>query len=252
MSDSVVREDKANSVFWLATQAGKMAVVLHEEILLCQFFCDQAFSVKVTKHMACFCVFIDVDYSCQSIKHNLERISPIPNHLDFLLQVSNMYTCIGGGAGGTGGSVTQSSHTFLWWKRCGCIWQYLRHWWLQRAHFLPLDYLRTTLKHHKAGLPKQLPTDALSQIDYWHTIHCEGCKEVCLRQQTMQRAFWKICVGVCTWLSGRKASHVWKHSTASDMCRSKLLLPWTTRVKYSLGGTYVHKEVAWHYLQSNK
>ena len=46
--------------------------------------------------------------------------------------------------------------------------------------------------------------------------------------------------------------HVSKHSAASDMCRSKLLLPWTTRVKCSLGGTYVHREVAWHYLQSNK
>ena len=29
--------------------------------------------------------------------------------------------------------------------------------------------------------------------------------KVCLRQQTMQRAFWKIYVGVCTWLSGRTA-----------------------------------------------
>ena len=107
-------------------------------------------------------------------------------------------------------------------------------------------------KHHEAGLPEQLPTDLLSQIDYWHTIHCEDCKEVCLRQRTTQRAFWNICVGVCTWLSGRKASQVSKHSAASDMCCSKLLLPWTTRVKYSLGGTYVHTEVAWHYLQSNK
>ena len=60
-------------------------------------------------------------------------------------------------------------------------------------------------KHHEAGLPEQLPTDALPQIDNWHTIHCEGCKEVCLRQRTMQRAFWKIYVGVCTWLSGRTA-----------------------------------------------
>ena len=27
-------------------------------------------------------------------------------------------------------------------------------------------------KHHEAGLPEQLPTDALPQIDNWHTIHC--------------------------------------------------------------------------------
>ena len=49
---------------------------------------------------------------------------------------------------------------------------------------------------------------------------------------------------ICKWLSGREVAHVSKHSTASDMSRSKLLLPWTTRLKYSLGGTYVHKEVA--------
>ena len=85
MADSMARKDKANSVFWVATQAGKMAMVLQEKTLLCQIFSDQAFSVKMTRHTACFCVFIDVDYSCQSIKHNLERISPIPNHLDLLL-----------------------------------------------------------------------------------------------------------------------------------------------------------------------
>ena len=118
--------------------------------------------------------------------------------------------------------------------------------------FCPQTTQELPKKYHESGLPEWLPTDALSQIDYWHTVHCEGCKEVCLSQWTTQRAFWKICVGVCTWLSGRKASHIWKHSTTSDMCQSKLLLPWTTRLKYSLGGTYVHKEVAWHYLQSNK
>ena len=32
-------------------------------------------------------------------------------------------------------------------------------------------------------------TDALSQIDYGHTRHCEDCKEVCLCQRTTQRAF---------------------------------------------------------------
>ena len=123
-----------------------------------------------------------------------------------------------------------------------------------REHiFCPQTTQELPKKHHDAGLLEQLPTDALPQIDYWHTVHCEGCKEVCLRQRTTQRAFWKICVGVRTWLSGRKAPpHVSKHSATSDMCRSKLLLPWTTRVKCSLGGTYVHREVAWHYLQSNK
>ena len=28
-------------------------------------------------------------------------------------------------------------------------------------------------KHHEAGLPEQLPTDALSQIDYGQTRYCE-------------------------------------------------------------------------------
>ena len=76
---------------WL-TQAGKMAMVLHEKILLCQFFSDQAFSVKITTHMACFCVFIDVVYSCQSIKHNLERISPI-RYLTILTSCFKSVTC---------------------------------------------------------------------------------------------------------------------------------------------------------------
>ena len=35
-------------------------------------------------------------------------------------------------------------------------------------------------KHQEAGPPEQLPTDALSQIDYGHSRHCEGCKEVYL------------------------------------------------------------------------
>ena len=37
-------------------------------------------------------------------------------------------------------------------------------------------------KPHEAGLPEQMPTDALSQIDYGHTRHCEDCKDVCLCQ----------------------------------------------------------------------
>ena len=43
-------------------------------------------------------------------------------------------------------------------------------------------------KHHEAGPPEQLPTDALSQIDYGHTRRCKDCKEVCLCQRTTQRA----------------------------------------------------------------
>ena len=49
-------------------------------------------------------------------------------------------------------------------------------------------------KHHDARMPEQLTTNALSQINYRHTRHYEDCKEVCLCQQTMQTAFWKICV----------------------------------------------------------
>jgi len=60
---------------WLPKQA-RWPWSSMKKILLCQFFSDKAFSVKMTRHMACFCVFTDVDYSCQSIKHNLERISP--------------------------------------------------------------------------------------------------------------------------------------------------------------------------------
>ena len=33
-------------------------------------------------------------------------------------------------------------------------------------------------KHHEAGPPEQLPTGALSQIDYGQARHCEDCKEV--------------------------------------------------------------------------
>ena len=40
-------------------------------------------------------------------------------------------------------------------------------------------------KHNEAVPPEQQPTDALSQINYGHTRHCEDC----LCQQTMQRAF---------------------------------------------------------------
>ena len=86
----------------------------------------------------------------------------------------------------------------------GCIWQYLWHQLLQSAHFLSSDdsrnYQRSTMKQSRQNrLNPQLPTDALSQIDYGHTKHCEDCS--C--QQTTQRAFWKIFVRVCVWLSRR-------------------------------------------------
>ena len=51
----------------------------------------------------------------------------------------------------------------------------------------------------QAGLPEQLSSEALSQIDYRHTRHCGDC----WCQQTTLRAFWKILVEVCVWLSGR-------------------------------------------------
>ena len=70
MADSVAREDKANSVFWLATQAGKMAMVQHEKSYLCNIiksFSDQGFLVKMARH-ACIWpafVFTDIDYPSQ-------------------------------------------------------------------------------------------------------------------------------------------------------------------------------------------
>ena len=48
-------------------------------------------------------------------------------------------------------------------------------------------------KHHEAGPPEKLHTDALSQIDLrTDARHCEDCKEVRLCRRTTQRAFWKI------------------------------------------------------------
>ena len=45
-----------------------------------------------------------------------------------------------------------------------------------RAHnFCPQMTQELPKKHKEAGLSEQLPTDALSQIDYGHTRHCEGC-----------------------------------------------------------------------------
>ena len=44
--------------------------------------------------------------------------------------------------------------------------------------FYPQTTQELPKKHHEAGLPEQLPTDALSQIDFGHTRHCEDCKGV--------------------------------------------------------------------------
>ena len=53
-----------------------------------------------------------------------------------------------------------------------------------RAHiFCPQTTQELLKKHHEAGPPEQLPTDALSQIDNGHTRHCKDCKEVCLCQK---------------------------------------------------------------------
>ena len=50
-----------------------------------------------------------------------------------------------------------------------------------RAHiFCPQMTQELPKKHYEAGLPEQLPTGALSQIDYGHNRHCEDCKEICL------------------------------------------------------------------------
>ena len=62
----------------------------------------------------------------------------------------------------------------------------------ERVIFCPQKTEKLPKKHNEAGRPEQLLLDALSQIDYKHTIHCEDC----LCQQTMQRAFWKNWVGV--------------------------------------------------------
>ena len=67
--------------------------------------------------------------------------------------------------------------------------------------FCPQTTQELPKKHNEARLPEQPPTDALSQIDYRHTRHCEDC----LCQWTMQRALWKIWVGVSLWLSWRWA-----------------------------------------------
>ena len=60
------------------------------------------------------------------------------------------------------------------------------------------NYLRSTMKQ-----------DCLNNCLLMHchklTTGTLYTAKVCLRQRIMQRAFWKIYVGVCTWLSGRTA-----------------------------------------------
>ena len=75
----------------------------------------------------------------------------------------------------------------------GCIWQIqMTYMTSELVIFCPEKTEELPKKHNEAGPPEQLLPDALSQIDYKHTIHCEDC----LCQQTMQRAFWKNWVGV--------------------------------------------------------
>ena len=48
-----------------------------------------------------------------------------------------------------------------------------------RAHiFCPQTTQEFARKHHEARLPGQLPSYALSQVDYGHTRHLKDCKEV--------------------------------------------------------------------------
>ena len=95
------------------------------------------------------------------------------------------------------------------------------------ARFCPQTTHELHKKHHEAGRPEQLTTDALSQIDYGNTRHWEDCKEFCWCQEgTTQRAFWKLCVGACAWLSGRWASRTFQKAPpplVSIKCRIYLI-----------------------------
>ena len=72
--------------------------------------------------------------------------------------------------------------------------------------FCPQNTQELPKKHHGAGPPEQLHTDALSQIDLrTDARHCEDCKEVRLCRRTTQTAFWKIWVGICAWLGEKCA-----------------------------------------------
>ena len=79
-----------------------------------------------------------------------------------------------------------------------------------KAHihiFCPQTTCELSKKHHESGPPKNCLLMHCDKSKYGHTRHCEDCKEVCLCQRTTRRAFWRIWVGVCAWLSGRCASH---------------------------------------------
>ena len=49
-------------------------------------------------------------------------------------------------------------------RHYGCVWHYLWHWQLQSTHFVPSLNDLLCKKYHKWGPPKQMPSDALSQI----------------------------------------------------------------------------------------
>ena len=71
------------------------------------------------------------------------------------------------------------------------------------------NYLRSTMKQDHLNNCllmsfHKLITDALDTV-----------KIACANEQRTQRAFWKICVGVSVWLSGRWAPQVSKRSAAS-------------------------------------
>ena len=76
---------------WLPKQARWLWSCM-KKIYFANSLVIKLFSFKMTRHMACFCVFTDVDYSCQSIKHNLERISPI-RYLTILTSCFKSVTC---------------------------------------------------------------------------------------------------------------------------------------------------------------
>ena len=61
------------------------------------------------------------------------------------------------------------------------------------------NYLRSTIKQDRLKKLEQLPTDALSQIGYGYTRHCEDWKEIYLCQKRqghfgggMRMAEWKM------------------------------------------------------------
>ena len=104
---------------------------------------------------------------------------------------SSSWKVIGGGVGGAGGpyppkqkfgggqnpppshTLTHTHARIVAEKYFNlCIWQYL---WHQRIFFRTQTAKELSKKHNEAGLPEQLPIDVLSQIDYGHTRHCEGC-----------------------------------------------------------------------------